>query len=423
MAAKSSYETVVIGAGIAGVAAGHYLACRYGHRDVLLVDRQQPLSLTTSRSGENYRDYWPQPCMRTLATASIDEMEQLLAVHGPAFAMKETGYLFASRRPGHQIFPLAAANEAAPATTVVSDRSTIARRWPHLHPDTVQVVEIKRAGAIDVQALGQLLLTTARRHGVELVQATVRSITAGRPNRFLLDVNGRPVQAGNVVLATGPFTGQLAASLGLDLPLENVAQRKFVMPDPDHIIPADMAFTICADPLRLAFESTEQELIGQDDELAWLLDEFPAGLHIKPEPGGLIKLGWAYNREAEAPPRWSIAEDHRFPNVVLRGATEMIPGLAAYLDPIPTPVIQYGGYYTRTPENWPLIGPTELDGLYTVAGLSGFGTMVACAAGDLLARHVVGHSLPDHAPYFAPTRYGDPAIRQEMAAATADGQL
>ena len=36
-------------------------------RDILLLDRGQPMSWTTSQSGENYRDYWPQPCMAEFA--------------------------------------------------------------------------------------------------------------------------------------------------------------------------------------------------------------------------------------------------------------------------------------------------------------------------------------------------------------------
>ena len=42
-------------------------------------------------------------------------------------------------------------------------------------------------------------------------------------------------------------------------------------------------------------------MLAEDSEFAWLLDELPAGLHIKPEPGGRIKLGWAYNNKTSEP--------------------------------------------------------------------------------------------------------------------------
>jgi len=50
----------------------------------------------------------------------------------------------------------------------------------------------------------------------------------------------------------------------------------------------------------------------------------------------------------------------------------VIPGLSTYLDRIPKPFID-GGYYTRTRENRPLIGPLPVDGAYILGGFGGFG--------------------------------------------------
>ena len=53
-------------------------------------------------------------------------------------------------------------------------------------------------------------------------------------------------------------------------------------------------------------------------------------------------------------------------------------------------VVVDGGYYTKTPDNLPLIGPLPdaPEGVFVCAGLSGYGVMAANAAGELLARHV-----------------------------------
>ena len=53
-----------------------------------------------------------------------------------------------------------------------------------------------------------------------------------------------------------------------------------------------------------------------------------------------------------------------------------------------------GGYYAKTPENRPLIGPLPIAGAWVNAAYSGFGIMGACAGGELLAAHVGGSSLP-----------------------------
>ena len=53
-------EVVVCGAGIAGIATAFHLT-RQGVRDVVLVDERPPLSLTSDKSTECYRNLWPGP--------------------------------------------------------------------------------------------------------------------------------------------------------------------------------------------------------------------------------------------------------------------------------------------------------------------------------------------------------------------------
>ncbi len=82
-----------------------------------------------------------------------------------------------------------------------------------------------------------------------------------------------------------------------------------------------------------------------------------------------------------------------------------------------------GGYYTRTAENQPLIGPLESQGSYVLGALSGFGLMAAMGAGELLAMHVRGTSLPDYARWFVPARYADPGYQAMLPRMRVAGQL
>jgi glycine/D-amino acid oxidase-like deaminating enzyme len=51
-----SADVVICGAGIAGISVAYHLAVRHGVREVVLVDERPPLSLTSDKSAEAYRD-------------------------------------------------------------------------------------------------------------------------------------------------------------------------------------------------------------------------------------------------------------------------------------------------------------------------------------------------------------------------------
>jgi glycine/D-amino acid oxidase-like deaminating enzyme len=92
----------------------------------------------------------------------------------------------------------------------------------------------------------------------------------------------------------------------------------------------------------------------------------------------------------------------------------MVPGLAAYAGQGAAGVVD-GGYYCKTPENRPLIGPLPVAGAYALGALSGYGVMSALGAGELLAAHVAGGALPEYAAAFLPSRYDDAAYRARIA--------
>ncbi len=417
----------ICGAGIAGIATAYYLAIKYRQQDIVLIDKNLPMSLTTSKSGENFRDYWPQPCMTALTRHSLDLMKTLADNNDNVFEMHYSGYDFVSASVDRDIFPsdhLAGPDHAESLSRIV-DREQLRSTQPYLDESIQQLVHISQAGAIDVHALGSLLISKAKKAGVQVLQASVDAIE-NQSTGFRLGLSGnadhRSLDTKNLVLTPGPFIDEMAAMLGISLPVESILQRKFIIPDPCKIIPRNMPFTIFADPQFLQWSDEETTLIKDNPEYGWLLDEFPAGLHIKPEGSGNIKLGWAYNRKPEKP-RWETTDDFDFPNITLRGASRFIPALKPYVDEPPTPIVQFSGYYTRTPENLPLIGPLQKEGLFTVSALSGYGTMAACSAGELCADCIMGGELPTYAPYFHPERYDDSTLMAEINKTASDGQL
>src|SRR5260221_13889950 len=85
--------------------------------------------------------------------------------------------------------------------------------------------------------------------------------------------------------------------------------------------------------------------------------------------------------------------------------------------------LQAGGHPHMTNENWPLIGPLNTDGAFVLGALSGFGTMAACAAGELCAGSIAGGSLPAYAEKLGLGRYGDKPLMATLNAAASKGVL
>jgi glycine/D-amino acid oxidase-like deaminating enzyme len=71
-----------------------------------------------------------------------------------------------------------------------------------------------------------------------------------------------------------------------------------------------------------------------------------------------------------------------------------------------------------TNENWPLIGPMQMEGAFMNCAMSGFGTMASCAAGELCAKWIATASLPSYADGFSLKRYDNPELMQRLQLAS-----
>jgi len=89
----------------------------------------------------------------------------------------------------------------------------------------------------------------------------------------------------------------------------------------------------------------------------------------------------------------------------------------------PTRFSHYGGYYTMTDENWPIIGSLDGQGAFVIGALSGFGSMAACAAGKLCAATICGENLPAYATDLSLARLNNEELMVELAKSKSKGLL
>jgi len=412
---------VVCGAGIAGVSTAFHLT-RAGVKDVVVVDPRPPLTLTSDKSTECYRNWWPNAPMAALMNRSIDLLEAMAVESDDAFHLSRRGYLFVtsdldrlagwsddSVRMGHL------------GVIFLADGGDLRSKFPYITKKALGGLHARRAGWFSAQQLGAWMLAVS---GVTVLRATVTGVETfdGKVRAAVLD-GSRRVETSFFVNAAGPMLAEVGHLLEVELPVYSEVHLKVGFRDHLGLFPRDAPMLIWSDPIALDWSEHERSQLEAEGRLD-LLGEMPPGCHGRPE-GGVdspwLTALWEYHRLVQEPV-WPLPEDRLYPEVVMKGMTTMLPGLAPYRDRLPQPVVD-GGYYTKTRENRPLIGPLGVEGGYVVGALSGFGVMAAAAAGELVSLYVTGGELPDYAAAFKLGRYEDPAYVAEIGSLTNTGQI
>ncbi len=452
-------KVVICGAGIAGVAVAYELAVRRGLRDILLIEAGDPLALTSDKSTEAYRAWWPDAAMVALMGRSIDLIEALAHETDNAILLNRRGYLYvtadATRLPEFQaeaeriaalgagplrIHPPGGGDapyQPAPAhgftgqpdgADLILDPELMRAYFPYLSQDSVALLHVRRAGWLSGRQLGMYLLEQARAHGVRLLRGrlTAVELCGGGVGAVHVTTAAETVRVATTTLvsAAGPLQQEVARLLGVELPLFNELHLKAAINDPMGLIPRHAPMVIAADPIQLPWEADEQAALRADPELRWLLEPLPSGAHARPEGGSgatTLLLLWDYHTK-HVQPQFPITLDPQLTELALRALATIIPALSSYVERTPQAYID-GGYYTRTRENRPIIGPLPVAGAFIIGGLSGYGLMASCGAAELLATHVLGDQLPPYAAACMLSRYDDPVYQDALAHLKSDGQL
>ena len=266
-AASRTFDAVVAGAGITGLACAHALA-RAG-LSVCVVDPNSPMTGTSAYSTECYRDLWSSRPMAKLCRRSIDLLEDLSRDCGDAFGFgaNQHGYLFVSREPEHgaggggdSSHPLLSfasdisqngggpvrqfrkSGKSGPSgpnshhqetlrpyssadkhgLDMVWGQEAISQSFPHVRAESA--LHARRAGWIDSQQLGTVLLEgVVEAGGVLMVGSTVCGMTREAATGAVQGVRVRArgeqevmdICARHFVNAAGPFAGELHDALAV----------------------------------------------------------------------------------------------------------------------------------------------------------------------------------------------------------------
>ncbi len=380
-AAPPSAELVVIGGGVVGAATAFH-ASRAGLRPLIVEARRQLCTLTTPVAAGAYRLQFKELEELELVRESVELFAHFADVtrqrtYDPG--VRERGYLWlaTSEETAERQRALVEQLHAWGQTDVeVVNGDAVRERWPWVSPEVRQARWRAADGFLDTK---ELTFGLAEGSGADVLlghAVTGFDVREGRLHGVVTP--GGTIATDAAVIATGPLSRPLAALAGVDLPLVTVRRQKLILPEVPEV-PADGPMTID--------EETGAHWRPASGRGAWLLHTDPAT-----EP---------------SEPTMDVPTDHRFAFRLMDPAS---PVSVARVVPFWREVWERGsghwmlqaGQYTVTPDHRPLIGMTEVEGLYVNTGYSGHGIMLSPAGGRLLAEAVTSAGTAANA--FAPGR-------------------
>lgn len=375
-------RVIVIGGGVIGTSTAYHLA-RAGWSDIVILERDQLTSGTTwHAAGLIASAGMATETLAWIARYTRELYQGLEAETGIATGFHACGHLHlastATRREAQR-------REMNFTRTLGMEKhevspAEVARMFPlvdttGLH-SAVWSPQDGRANPVDVT---MSLAAGARRRGVRIIEGcpvTGFTLKGHRVTGVMTDQG--PITAEAVVLATGMWSRQLGASIGVSVPLQ-AAEHYYLLTEPLTGVHRDLP--IVEDP----------------ESFAYVREEGGGLLFGLFEPEG---ANWALNGVADdasfstLPPDWDRMTPHlehafkRFPVMNTAGIRSFFCGPESF-----------------TPDGGFLVGQSpEVDGLYLATGLNSLGILSAGGVGALLAEEIMTGNASQDMTGLAPAR-------------------
>jgi sarcosine oxidase, subunit beta len=328
---------LIAGAGAMGASIAFHLAS-LGARDVVLADRAGVAAGATSKAMGGVRQQFSTAAEVRLAQASIRFFEEL---GSPLF--EQVGYLFLATTP-EGLAELEERRELQAELGVPVERvdpSVVAG----LHTeDVLGAVNCATDGVADPPAVTRELVRRALKLGIEVREGADAST----------------IDADVLVIACGPWSAELAATRGVELPIRPLCRQ--LLETGALELPEDLPMVLEAETGFHFRRRGEKLVLAMSD----------------PEPR------WGFEERVDA----SLIGDrlarlhHRYP-----------PAAGAAIER------SWAGLYDMTPDAHPILGEIT-QGVYAACGFSGHGFMQSPAVGRALAEEILGETPSlDLSPY------------------------
>lgn len=377
-------DVVVVGGGIMGTAAAYFLAAD-SDRDVALVERDNVAAGSTGDSSAILRHHYGGDEIYTdMAHWSHEFFRSFEAETGQPIAHADSPLV----RFGED--DTAAGEYAAAGYDVLADRD-IPVTWvdadelPDRYPmydgleDFDFAVSDDTAAYSDGADAANGFARAAADEGATVVTGVgVESVLVEGGAVVGVETGDGDVDCDEVVVAAGPWTPELAADVGVDVPITPTREQVVILSPGDGYVEAFPDLTPTT--------------------------SMPGGeWYLRPDFGGNVLVATHYLTEATDPDDYDDTPDEETLLELTGLVTERMPGLAdAGIQG------QYCGVYSTTPDHDFVIDDTGPEGCYFACGFSGHGFKHGPAVGRIVRDLVVdGDTDLVDVDYFALDRFDD----------------
>lgn len=381
------FDYVVIGGGCIGTSIAYHLAKRDAG-SIALLEREQFLGMqSTGKCAGGVRAQFSTEVNTLLSMLSLDAFERFEEEIGHPLQFLQWGYLFLLSSD-QQVSAFKACRDIWLRNGMDQSewlsREEIAERYGYVETSDVMAGTFyPRDGFVDPNDITQGYAKAARDRGVQEfteceVTELIKSADGSKVQRVVTNRGEFTVNKA-VVIATGAWSKELGAMLGVRIPIEPYKRQIVVTKEFDKI-PTPWPMTV----------------------------DMKSGLYFHPESGGVL-IGLA---DKDEPAGFDQSMNEDFTDVMLMTAMERCPILEEA-------AVRRGwaGLYEITADHHPIFdfaGPVE--NAYICAGFSGHGLMHAPAAGKISAEMLLdGKASSVDVSRLSLDRFADPDALQNEA--------
>jgi sarcosine oxidase subunit beta len=378
---KNCAEAVIIGGGIIGTSTAFHLA-KNGQKNIVLCERDLLAQASTGLCVGGIRQQFSHPSNILLSPEGVRLFERFEEEFGVDIQFRQAGYIFLAQDSDtwDDVKMSVETQHKYGVPVEVLSPEEIKSRWNY-----IEVKDLKGGtfcpedGYADPYLVAMGFANAARKLGVQIVEKTrVTAISVEKDRVRGVTTSQGSISTPLIINAAGAWAGEVARLAGSSIPVLPYRRQVF----------ATKAFELFPRPVPMVIDL---------DSLFYFRGEDP----------NLI-LGMSDRKEA---PSFNTHVDRSFLERVIEAAVHRAPLMEK------AEILRgWGGLYAITPDENPIIGPTEIEGFFCAVGFSGHGFQHGPAVGRILADLICNNQTDFDLSPFAHDRFKEGRGKSERRA-------